>query len=238
MALIVFCMFTRGYTDISDLKRPASKKQSVHRGRFLVFTLRSGTRAISRRSFALVPLPPKVANKYKVPGPESFEETVHHVAKKLDPKRHLAAADGSPSLQKATSALGVASAQGVAHWKYLFTPLSTISKRNLDEDTLKLLQRLAQKKKNPVVREKQNSFLLTGGDNVAESLVQVGKKQLRRLSQLGGAKDRLEHRNLLAAYYIHKNPGLDSVLNALRLHREKTNGALAPANCFKQPLWT
>ena len=116
--------------------------------------------------------------------------------------------------------------------------MSTISKRNLDEDTLKLLQRLAQKKKNPVVREKQNSFLLTGGDNVAESLVQVGKKQLRRLSQLGGAKDRLEHRNLLAAYYIYKNPGLDSVLNALRLHREKTNGALAPANCFKQPLWT
>ena len=140
--------------------------------------------------------------------------------------------------QKATSALGVASAQGVAHWKYLFTPLSTISKRNLDEDTLKLLQRLARKKKNPVVREKQNSFLLTGGDNVAESLVQVGKKQLRRLSQLGGAKDRLEHRNLLAAYYIHKNLGLDSVLNALRLHREKTNGALAPANCFKRPLWT
>jgi len=102
--------------------------------------------------------------------------------------------------------------------------LSTISKRNLDEDTLKLLQRLARKKKNPAVREKQNSFLLTGGDNVAESLVQVGKKQLRRLSQLGGAKDRLEHRNLLAAYYIHKNPGLDSVLNALRLHREKTSG--------------
>ena len=44
--------------------------------------------------------------------------------------------------------------------------------------------------------------------------------------------------NPLAAYYIHKNPGLDSVLNALRLHREKTNGAFAPANCFKQPLWT
>ena len=65
---------------------------------------------------------------------------------------------------------------------------------------------------------------------MAESLVQVGKKQLRRLSQLGGAKDRLEHRNLLAAYYIYKNPGLDSVLNALRLHREKTNGALTPAN--------
>ena len=32
--------------------------------------------------------------------------------------------------------------------------------------------------------------------------------------------------------------GLDSALHALRLHREKTNGALAPSNCFKKPLWT
>ena len=72
---------------------------------------------------------------------------------------------------------------------------------------------------------------------MAESLVAVGKKQLRRLGQLGGAKDRLGHRHILAAYYIHNKPGLDSVLHALRLHREKTNGALAPSNCFKKPLW-
>ena len=83
------------------------RRPTVHRGRFLVFTLRSGTRAISRRSFALVPLPPKVASKYKAPGPESFEETVHHAAKKLDPKRHVAAADGSPSLQKLLQHLGL-----------------------------------------------------------------------------------------------------------------------------------
>ena len=220
------------------LKKPASKKQSVHRGRFIVFTLRSGTKAISRRSFALVPLPPKVANKFKAPGPESFDERVNHVAKKLAPKRHVAAADGSTSLQKASSALGVASAQGVAHYKHLFTPLSTIGKKNLDDATSSLLKRLAKQKRNPVVREQKNSFLVTGGDNVAESLVALGKKQLRRLGQLGGAKDRLEHRNILSAYFIHKKPGLNSVLHALKLHREKTNGALPPSDCFKKPLWT
>ena len=47
----------------------------------------------------------------------------------------------------------------------------------------------------------------------------------------------LEHRNILAAYYIHKKPGLDSVLKALKLHREKTNGALPPSDSFKKPLW-
>eukprot|EP00435_Cladocopium_sp_Y103_P014476 s2739_g3.t1 len=220
------------------LKKSASKTQSVHRGRFLVFTLRSGTTPISRRSFALIPLPPKTGNKCKAPGPESFEETVHHIAQKLDPKRHIAAADGSPSLQKAASALGAASAPGVAHWKNLFTPLSTIPKRNLDEDTKKLLQRSAKKTKNPVVREHRNSFLMTGGDNVAESLVRVGKHQLRRLGQLGGAKDSLEHRNILSAFYIHRNPGLQSVLHALRCHREKVNGALSPAKTFNTALWT
>ena len=83
--------------------------------------------------------------KCKAPGPESFEETVHHIAKKVDPKRHVAAADGSPSLQKAATSLGVASAEG----------LSTISKRNLDAETSNLLQRLAKRKKNNAVKEQR-----------------------------------------------------------------------------------
>ena len=79
---------------------------------------------------------------------------------------------------------------------------------------------------------------MTGGDNVAESLVKVGKHQLRRLGQLGGAKDSLEHRNILSGFYIHRNPGLQSVLAALKLHRHKVNGALPPAKTFTTPLWT
>ena len=88
--------------------------------------------------------------KCKAPGPESFEETVHHIAKKVDPKRHVAAADGSPSLQKSATSLGVASAEG----------LSTISKRNLDAETSNLLQRLAKRKKTTLWKNR---------DNVAES---------------------------------------------------------------------
>ena len=37
--------------------------------------------------------------------------------------------------------------------------------------------------------------------------------------------------------HINKNPGLDSVLKALKLHREKTYGALPPSDSFKKPLW-
>ena len=47
---------------------------------------------------------------------------------KLKPKKHIAAADGSAALQKSAQMLGVPSAAGVAHWKYLFTPLSSIRK--------------------------------------------------------------------------------------------------------------
>jgi len=46
-----------------------------------------------------------------------------------------------------------------------------------------------------VAKEQKHSFLLPGGDNIAESLVRIGKAQLRRLGQLGGPKESLEHRN-------------------------------------------
>ena len=67
---------------------------------------------------------------------------------------------------------------------------------------------------NPVVRETKESYLITGGDNVAESLMSVGKKQLRRLGQLGGGKDALEHRNILSAFFVHTHPGVQNVLQA------------------------
>jgi hypothetical protein len=104
--------------------------------------------------------------KCKAPGPESFEETVHHIAKKVDPKRHVAAADGSPSLQKSATSLGVASAEG----------LSTISKRNLDAETSNLLQRLAKRKKQRCERT----------ETMSPKVADWYTAQWRRLGQLGG----------------------------------------------------
>ena len=154
--------------------------------------------------------------KCKAPGPESFEETVHHIAKKVDPKRHVAAADGSPSLQKSATSLGVASAEG----------LSTISKRNLDAETSNLLQRLAKRKKTTLWKNR---------DNVAESCRLV----YRPMEKTGTTRwtDKLEHRHILSAFYIHRNPGLQSVLEALKCHRHKVNGACAPMNASKTALW-
>ena len=43
--------------------------------------------------------------------------------------------------------------------------------------------------------------------------------------------------NMLSAFYIHRNPSLQSVLEALKFYRHKVNGACAPTNAFKTALW-
>ena len=119
----------------------------------------------------------------------------------------------------------------------MFTPLSSIRKAGLDTQSKDVLKKLAGFKANPVVRETKESYLITGGDNVAESLMSVGKKQLRRLGQLGGGKDALEHRNILSAFFVHTHPGVQNVLQALKNLRAKANGTLKPSETFKTPLW-
>ena len=79
-----------------------------------------------------MPLPPKVASKGRSAGAESFHETVLHVQDKLKHGKQVAGVDGSPALHKAASSAGVASIPGVAHLRFLFTPLGTIAKAGLD----------------------------------------------------------------------------------------------------------
>ena len=43
--------------------------------------------------------------------------------------------------------------------------------------------------------------------------------------------------NMLSAFYIHRNPSLQSALEALKFYRHKVNGACAPTNAFKTALW-
>ena len=52
------------------------------------------------------------------------------------------------------------------------------------------------------------------------------------------ARDKIEHRNLLCAHYLNKEPGLERVLRALAIHRQKaSNGLTSPSQCFQKPLW-
>ena len=84
-----------------------------------------------------------------------------------------------------------------------------------------------------------NSFVLCAGDNAAESVASVSKGQLRRMNLMrSSATDKIEHRNVLRAHYLNKEPGLRRVLRALKMHREKAAaGLISPGNCFKKPLW-
>ena len=81
--------------------------------------------------------------------------------------------------------------------------------------------------------------VLTAGDNAAESVASVSKTQLRRMNLLRSvSSDPIEHRSLLAAHYLNKCPGLESVLRALAMHRQKaSSGLLSPRECFQKPLW-
>ena len=88
-------------------------------------------------------------------------------------------------------------------------------------------------------KERRSDFVLTAGDNAAESVASVSKTQLGRMNLLRSVSSGpIEHRSLLAAHYLKKNPGLESVLRALALHRQKaSSGLLSPRGCFQKPLW-
>ena len=79
-------------------------------------------------------------------------------------------------------------------------------------------------------------------ESVEESgiyILKIGKTQVRRVGQLNGPRDNLEHRSILSAFSINRKPGLRSVLEALKYHRRKVNRAFAPPNALKTPsvLW-
>ena len=112
----------------------------------------------------------------------------------------MAAADGSPALQSAAKTAQVPSLKGVSHIKHLFTPLSVIPKKGMVQAELLLLRDLV---KQGCARETRMGFRIVGGDNTAEGLASVTKRQLRRHGLLSVTGDFIEHRNLLAVHHLN-----------------------------------
>ena len=130
---------------------------------------------------------------------------------------------------------GVPSLKGVSHIRHLFSPLSTIPKKGLVQDELKLLRHLSQQ---GCCKETRSGFLMVGGDNVAESIASITKSQLRHFGLSKVSRDGIEHRNVLAVHHINQRPGLATVLDALKKHRSLASRSfLSPSQVFKQPLW-
>ena len=210
--------------------------KNIHKGRHLIFKLRKVNGQVNTKSYAVLPLPPKVACKGSSAGAESCLEVAKGVTQKLKPGKHIASADGSPALQKAAGLAKTPSLKGVAHLRFIWTPLATLPKKGMTQDYVTLLRKLVQ---DGMAKEKQDSFILAAGDNVAEGLANVSKGQLRRMGLLSTtARGKIEHRNLLCAHYLNKEPGLERVLRALAAHRQKaSNGLTSPSQCFQKPLW-
>ena len=223
----------------SMLKRPsaaANVKKTIHKGRHIVFRVRNVSGEETTKKYAVLPLPPKVAAKGHAAGAESFLETVLKVQSKLDKSKHVAAADGSPALQQAAAAANVVSLKGVSHLRFIFTPLAVIPKKGLDQNSINLFRRLVG---DEVCKERRDSFVLTAGDNCAESLCAVSKKQLRRTNlNIAVVRDKIEHRYLLSSHFLNKAPGLARIMQALRCHKMICmSGLVSPTDAFKKPLW-
>ena len=74
------------------------------------------------------------------------------------------------------------------------------------------------------------------GDNCAESLCAVSKKQLRRTNlNIAVVQDKIEHRYLLSSHFLNKAPGLARIMQAPRCHKMKC--MVSPTDAFKKPLW-
>ena len=81
-------------------------------------------------------------------------------------------------------------------------------------------------KRQGCCKESSAAFLLVGGA--------ITKTQLRRFGWQKNAPDPIEHRNVLSVHQVNKWPGLSTVLQALKRHRELYSKSLkAPTQAFK-----
>ena len=87
---------------------------------------------MNTKSYAVLPLPPKVTSKGSSAGAESPLEVAKGVNQKLKPGKHIASAGGSPALQEAAGLAKTPSLKGVSHLRFVFTPLATLPKKRYD----------------------------------------------------------------------------------------------------------
>ena len=148
----------------------------------------------------------------------------------------LALAHMVGATQQAAAAANVLSLKGVSHLHFIFTPLAVIPKKGLDQNSINLFRRLVG---DEVCKERRDSYVLTAGDNCAESLCAVSKKQLRRTNlNIAVVRDKIENRYLLSSHFLNKAPGLERIMQALRCHKMKCmSGLVFPTDAFKKPLW-
>ena len=89
----------------------------------------------------------------------------------------------------------------------------------------------AAKESKPAVQltPKAKKAFLLAGDNQAEAAVSVVKRSLRRANKLGRRAPKTTHIDSLACFRLQQQPGLQTVLSALRDYRAARAGCLGCA---------
>ena len=185
----------------SVAKKPAGKVRT-HAGRLLV--------AVSRKDkqTAWFPLPDKHTMQNAPGPPETTEEILPIMSRKLDSQKHMVASDSSKGIGAACKALNLPSATA-RHSLSEFTPVQRVKTKSIAKKCLNALTRRRQKTS---ARVGSRETILVGGDQVAESHTAVLKKQLRRNNKLAGLTPRGAHIAGLSAVHIHRNLGFENVV--------------------------
>ena len=151
----------------------------------------------------------------------------------------MLASDASPAISAAAKNRCVAAAKGAVHYKYEYTPLRNLLKKDLDPATCKMLHDLSEvldSQGRSSVIEKKTLFQFVQGDQLAENIFMLIASKQRRL-QLKGAQ-RVSIRasvDALASAWLLREPGFIRVCNAMKAYRVwmASSGSVRPSDAFK-----
>ncbi len=75
------------------------------------------------------------------------------------------------------------------------------------------------------------TFRVKAGDNLAEGLFQVVKRNLRRLTLMSSTKNATV--NFLSTAWQHKHPGLESVAEGIKFYQDSVTDMCHPQEAFQ-----
>ncbi|CAE6969759.1 unnamed protein product [Symbiodinium sp. CCMP2592] len=215
-----------GTRTTSRKRKTPDGKVSEHRGRLLIGAHRSGPQSV------VYPLPNKHCKAGSPGPPESYDEVIGIISKKVPKGDHAIASDAGTGLQKAWRALGMVSATA-RHNRAEYTPVTKVPRKQLGSHAL---SNLSFGNRAKITARK---VTMVGGDQRAESLAGTIKKALRRTNKLGQkclSKDR-DHVDALASFQLNQEPGLQSVIDAVVAYRAFCEDKVSPAVAWTDTSW-
>ena len=207
-----------GVTTGIDRTSPA---KTVFQGRFLGFKGRKTKKS------AWVPLAPRTARKgRKNLTPERFDESIGpYTAKMGSGTLHMS--DSSPGLLKCARHMQKPAGSVVHGYPKLeFAKPMAFRLSQLPED----VRRMALKKR-PAALSATHLHTIAG-NNAVEGQFGTAKQARSRMNLTGRRSSVNAHVNTLAAAYLTKKPGLDSVLRAIAKYRSYIENITAPGKAF------